>query len=141
MNLVPFALSLLGKPYLWGGKNPLTGFDCSGFVEWVLSAYGIDPPGVVNSQAIYEYFLKDNKCLHEVLGPGSLCFYGKSTKEITHIALMVNQFQLIEAGGGDSSTVSLEEAKKRGACVRLKPLGHRKDLVATLLPIYPDWVL
>jgi len=73
-------------------------------------------------------------------GPGSLCFYGKSVNAITHIAMMINEYQVIEAGGGDSTTVTLEEAKKRGACVRVKAFGHRKDLVATILPNYPHWV-
>lgn len=141
MTITDLAISYLNTPYLWGGKNPLAGFDCSGFIEWVQAAYGMDPPNVANAQAMHDWFIKEGMSMSEVLGPGSLCFYGKSVKEITHVAMMINHNQLIEAGGGDSSTVNLEEAKRRGACVRIRPLGHRRDLVATLLPLYKDWVL
>ena len=27
----------LGRQYVWGGSNPVTGFDCSGFVSWVIN--------------------------------------------------------------------------------------------------------
>lgn len=30
----------LGYPYVWGGDSPLTGFDCSGFVSWVINHCG-----------------------------------------------------------------------------------------------------
>ncbi len=30
----------LGMPYVWGGSNPSTSFDCSGFVSWVINHSG-----------------------------------------------------------------------------------------------------
>jgi cell wall-associated NlpC family hydrolase len=30
----------LGLPYVWGGSSPETGFDCSGFVSWVINHSG-----------------------------------------------------------------------------------------------------
>ncbi len=30
----------LGYPYVWGGSNPSTSFDCSGFVSWVINHSG-----------------------------------------------------------------------------------------------------
>ena len=30
----------LGFPYVWGGANPSTSFDCSGFVSWVINHSG-----------------------------------------------------------------------------------------------------
>ena len=31
----------LGYPYVWGGSNPSTSFDCSGFVSWVVNNCGV----------------------------------------------------------------------------------------------------
>lgn len=37
--------SLMGTPYVWGGKDP-SGWDCSGFVGWVIAnVYGLGWPG------------------------------------------------------------------------------------------------
>ena len=34
------ACKYLGYPYVWGGSNPTTSFDCSGFVSWVINHSG-----------------------------------------------------------------------------------------------------
>ena len=34
------AEQFLGLPYVWGGSSPETGFDCSGFVSWVVNRCG-----------------------------------------------------------------------------------------------------
>lgn len=39
-NIVSFAYSLCGIPYVYGGSTP-AGFDCSGFTSYVFAAYGI----------------------------------------------------------------------------------------------------
>ena len=41
VDLVNFAKQFLGNPYVWGGSNPNTSFDCSGFVSWVLTQSGV----------------------------------------------------------------------------------------------------
>jgi peptidoglycan DL-endopeptidase CwlO len=131
-------LSFLNIPYVWGGKNPLTGLDCSGLVEQILRQLGIDPPGNQNSQAFYTHF--STKGVGSILDFGALCFYGPSVSTINHIAFMINENQVIEAGGGGSATKTVEDAKLIGAFVRVRPFDHRKDLVAIIMPVYPDWV-
>lgn len=38
--LIAEAENYLGYPYVWGGSNPSTSFDCSGFVCYVLTHSG-----------------------------------------------------------------------------------------------------
>lgn len=130
--------SCLNIPYKWGGKNPLTGFDCSGLAEWLLQSLGIDPPGINNAQMLYDWIKKEP--VISMPKEGAFCFYGKSLKEITHVAIMINENLIIEAGGGNATTTNRQVAETQGACVRIRPKGHRKDLVATLMPNYPEWV-
>ena len=38
------AASFIGKPYVWGGESPNSGFDCSGLVQYSYRQMGIDLP-------------------------------------------------------------------------------------------------
>lgn len=39
-KMIQEAEKYLGFPYVWGGSNPSTSFDCSGFVSWVINNCG-----------------------------------------------------------------------------------------------------
>jgi cell wall-associated NlpC family hydrolase len=64
---------------------------------------------------------------------GALCFYGKP-EDITHVGVALTQRTMIEAGGGGSKTLTLEDAIKQNALVRLRPIRRRSDLVAVIAP-------
>jgi cell wall-associated NlpC family hydrolase len=43
-SVVRFALRQLGANYCYAGNTPATGFDCSGFVQYVFSEFKVDVP-------------------------------------------------------------------------------------------------
>jgi cell wall-associated NlpC family hydrolase len=43
-NVMKVMLPYEGNPYVWGGNNPSTGFDCSGFIQWAFGKVGINLP-------------------------------------------------------------------------------------------------
>jgi len=129
-----YAYQFIGKPYRWGGDDPIDGFDCSGLVQELLAAVEMDPPGDQNAQALYDHFKTRNQ--GRVLGLGALCFYGESLTKITHVAMMIDSVSVIEAGGGGSKTNTLKDAAEQNAFVRLRRFDRRKDLLAVLMPLY-----
>ena len=54
-TLITEAEKYLGYPYVWGGSNPSTSFDCSGFVSYVLTNSGVSHVGI---------YVGDNMMLH-----------------------------------------------------------------------------
>ncbi|NUU31195.1 C40 family peptidase [Arthrobacter sp. C9C5] len=49
-NVVAMAKKYIGVPYVWGGTNPATGMDCSGFTQRVFKDLGVELPRVVSDQ-------------------------------------------------------------------------------------------
>lgn len=131
-HLVMYAFQFIGVPYKWGGDSPLVGLDCSGLVQVILKGAGIDPPGDQTAQALFDIF-KDCENRPQT---GALSFYGMSPKNITHVGFCVSSYSMIEAGGGGRNTLTLSDAQRDNAFVRLSPINSRRDLVACLMPRY-----
>lgn len=88
----------LGYPYVWGGSNPTTSFDCSGFVCWVLTHSGFADMPRTTAQGIY------NKCAHIDPGdarPGDIIFFTgtyKSGNPVSHVGIYCGNGIMIHAG-------------------------------------------
>jgi len=82
-----------GYAYRWGGMSPSTGFDCSGFVNYVYDQYGYDLHRTAQDIYSYdgEFVSKDSLALGDVL-----CF-GYGTGSITHVGIYIGSGQMIHA--------------------------------------------
>jgi cell wall-associated NlpC family hydrolase len=134
--LINYAMQFVGTPYKWGGSTH-DGIDCSGLVQELLMSVGMDPAGDQTAQVLYDYF----KASPIERGPGALVFYGKGPDSVSHVAMMIDEVRIIEAGGGGSQTLSRADAERDNAFVRVRPYNRRKDLVGIHMPRYPDWVI
>lgn len=113
----------IGSRYQWTGEGPYNvGFDCSGLVQEGLRAFAFVGKEDRSSQELFLFLRGRGK---EIKKPqvGDIVFFGKDINSITHIGVMINNWQYIEAGGGDSKTVDK-------GMVRVRPLTWRSDLVA-----------
>ncbi len=129
--LYDYVMSFIGRPYLWGGNNPLTGLDCSGFVLECLRSVGHWPAGEDDNCAGIHVRLIDKGWTKGSPRFGAVAFFG--APGLTHVALCLSETTMIEAGGGGSGTVSAAMAAAQGAFVRVRPIGNRKDLSDVLL--------
>ena len=89
-NVVSFAESLIGVPYVYGGTTP-SGFDCSGFVQYVYSHFGVNLPRTTTQQ---------ENCGTQIpvsqAQPGDLYFWGPKGSTY-HVAICVGNGKYIAA--------------------------------------------
>ena len=67
-SLLGTAASLIGTPYRWGGTTP-SGFDCSGFTQYVFAKHGISLPRTAEQQRQAATRVSSPQ-------PGDLVFFG-----------------------------------------------------------------
>lgn len=84
-NMLSFAKTFLGTPYLSSGASP-TGFDCSGFVSYILGNFGMDV--IHSSYGLAEY---GRTVKLSEARPGDLMFFKGSnsgSSRIGHVAIV-----------------------------------------------------
>lgn len=134
--LYDYAMSFLLKPYKWGGDD-FSGIDCSGFVIELMQSCGQLPhKSDMTAQGLFNLFEAGKAIYSTASRFGSLVFYGESVTRITHVAFALDQYRILEAGGGGSKVNSVEDAIKYNAFVRMRPIDYRDDRVAILKPFY-----
>jgi cell wall-associated NlpC family hydrolase len=100
------ALSLTGIPYKYGGANPETGLDCSGFVRYVFAqAANLALPH--SARAISQL---GESIRREDLQPGDLVFFNTLKSAYSHVGIYL----------GDNKFI---HAPKPGAVVRTESLS------------------
>jgi cell wall-associated NlpC family hydrolase len=132
-----YMLRLVGTAYRWGGNCPLRGIDCSGLALEILRTIGLWANGTDSAaQGIFDHFKEKGRWFkpHEDLPIGTLAFYGKTTNSVSHIAICFDSLHMLEAGGGDSRTLTAEDADEQNAWVRIRPIFSRRDLLALIHP-------
>jgi cell wall-associated NlpC family hydrolase len=89
--LVGTALALRGIPYRNGGSDP-SGFDCSGFIQYVFSQYGVALPREVREQYRVGKSVKP-----EDLAPGDIVFFSTTEPGPSHVAIAIGGDEFVHA--------------------------------------------
>lgn len=91
-EVVDYALSFVGGRYVWGGEDPHSGADCSGFVRYILS----NAAGVSMSRSSYDQAREGETVSAEEMQPGDLLFYGNG-RRVNHVAMYIGNGQIVHA--------------------------------------------
>ena len=100
-RMITEAEKYLGYPYVWGGSNPSTSFDCSGFVSWVINHSG-------NGWNVGRLGAKGLKGICDIIPPdqakpGDLIFFhhtydAPDPSDATHVGIYVGDGMMIHCG-------------------------------------------
>jgi len=92
-GVVNIARGLLGIPYVYGGESP-SGFDCSGFTQYVFGKAGISIPRTASAQQNAATSVSNPK-------PGDLVFFGSPA---WHVGIYTGNGMMIDSPRRGKST-------------------------------------
>ena len=114
-EIANFAMSFIGYSYVWGGKSPSTGFDCSGLMYYVLTNYGYKMNRVANDQMSQGTYVSRSD-----LQVGDLVFFGYGNYA-NHVGMYIGGGNFVHASPSTGVRInSLDESyyKTRFLCGR-----------------------
>lgn len=119
------AMGYRGMPYIWGGDDPIKGFDCSGFCIEILKSVGLLPrSGDWTAAGLFEKFESSPQGFE-----GCLVYYRSSrNNRIIHVEYCLGDGLAIGASGGGSSTTNAEIASSKNAYIKIRPFESRSNM-------------
>lgn len=140
----------MATPYVWGGTGPMSGWDCSQFAHMVYKHFGLHPAGLdETADGLWHRYRSWRTQLPQKAG---LAFWQQQQgNRMVHVGIISGErfvandsglwrpeVFVIEASGNRQCS-SIEEAIKRGACVKERTLGFDRGikLAAYVDPIGP----
>ncbi|PHV13031.1 hypothetical protein CSQ89_02795 [Chitinimonas sp. BJB300] len=92
-EIVMYALGLLDVGYVFGGKNPEAGLDCSGMVSFIYhNAIGLKLAGSAADMA-----RKGRPVARDALQAGDLVFFNTMNKSFSHVGIYIGDDKFIHA--------------------------------------------
>ena len=103
-QIVNYAYNFLGTPYVWGGTST-SGFDCSGFTQYVFKQMGYSIKRTAAQQLTCGYAVTD-------LQLGDLVFFENTYTtgaDASHVGIYVGDNQFIHAASGGVKVTDLSD--------------------------------
>jgi cell wall-associated NlpC family hydrolase len=132
-SVVQMARAQLGRRYRTGGTTPEKGFDCSGLVQYIMSALNLEVPRTAKQQA--KQGLAVTKDTSRLL-PGDLLTFGKTKKSpISHIGIYVGDGRYVHASSVAGKVI--ESAIDRPYSPLIKGWRGARRIVDDSIPAIP----
>lgn len=118
-QITSYAQQFLGVPYVWAGRSP-SGFDCSGFVSYVLGQNGVYVPRMADEQYAVGAWVNRGD-----LQPGDLVFFTTYEPGPSHVGIYTGNDYFIHASSGAGEVVV---TSLNSSYYRARYLGARRLL-------------
>jgi cell wall-associated NlpC family hydrolase len=97
-TLIALAREQLGRRYLFGGTSPEGGFDCSGFVRYLMRALGVEAPRTAAQMARSGREVPRDTSHLRI---GDILTFGSSrTGRVSHVGIYIGNGRFIHASTG-----------------------------------------
>jgi cell wall-associated NlpC family hydrolase len=117
------ARQYVGTRYRYGGESPRSGFDCSGFVQYVYGRHGIDLPRTSRLQASEGSSLP---IALESLRPGDLLLFASTGARINHVAIYLGDNRIVHSSAGAGGVVYDDLSTPRGKWYLKRHVASRR---------------
>lgn len=92
-GLIAKAKTLIGLPYRWGGTSPVSGFDCSGFMQYIYKhTANLNLPRRSQDMA-----LVGQRVSRDSLKAGDMVFFKTHGSAISHVGMYIGENRFIHA--------------------------------------------
>ena len=115
----------VGTRYRYGGESPATGFDCSGFVQYVFERNGIALPRTSRLQASAGQSLPLSV---ESLRPGDLLLFASTGRGVNHVAIYVGDNRILHSSAGAGAVLYDDLDSPRGKWYLKRHVASRRVL-------------
>ncbi|MGM9554766.1 MAG: NlpC/P60 family protein [Faecousia sp.] len=97
-QIATYAQQFVGYPYVYGGSSP-SGFDCSGFMQYVFSQFGYSINRTATAQLANGYSVA-----YEDLRPGDIIYFGYGSTA-SHVGMYIGNGQFVHAENSSTGVV------------------------------------
>ena len=115
----------LGTRYAYGGATPQSGFDCSGFVQYVFRQNGVTLPRTSRTQANAGRSLPTKL---DGLHAGDLLFFSQSGDAVDHVAIYAGNDRILHSSSSGGGVRYDDLASARGKWFRDRLVAVRRVL-------------
>jgi cell wall-associated NlpC family hydrolase len=115
----------IGAPYRYGGESPSSGFDCSGFVQYVFGRHGVALPRTSRLQASAGKSLPLGL---QSLRPGDLLLFASTGRGVNHVAIYVGENRILHSSAGAGGVVYDDLGTPRGKWYLKRHVASRRLL-------------
>lgn len=117
VDIIAYAKTFIGDKYTWGGTSPTTGFDCSGFVQYVFKHFGIDL-----ERTTYEQVTQGVSVPIDDMQPGDLVFEIGTAASPDHVGIYIGNGEIINAED-PTNGVCISQTYEVVACRNVLPVA------------------
>jgi cell wall-associated NlpC family hydrolase len=109
-RVIPAAERYIGVPYRYGGTSPVSGFDCSGFVQYVYAQQGVDLPRTSRQMAGAGVAVEPST---RALAVGDLMLFQQGGR-ISHVAIYAGNHRFIHSSSSGNGVRYDDLDSRRG---------------------------